>query len=288
MAVSNNVQPTLKRAPLTLPPVCTGQAAALKRIIPSCSPHRCWSAAGVLLLLLVWQGLALTTHTAIVASPADTLAALSQLAASGQLGQALTTTLRRLLLALALGSMLGFGLGLAAGYSRACRALLEPVRWAAMTLPTVFVAILGLLWFGMGDRQVIFLVTILVTPLIYVSTLSGFDTLDSQLIEMGRVYRFSRWQFFTDIYLPGISSQVITGLTLAAGTGVRAVLMAELLGAADGIGQSFNRAWTFLKTPELFAWMLASLLLMALLEFAILKPLRCRITRWQPSEKALP
>ncbi|MFN8449988.1 MAG: hypothetical protein U0521_15735 [Anaerolineae bacterium] len=73
----------------------------------------------------------------------------------------------------------------------------------------------------------------------------------------------------------------MTGLTLAAGIGVRAVLMAELLGANEGIGHSFNRAWTFLKTPEMFAWMLASLTLMALLEFGIFKPLRRTLTRWQ-------
>ncbi|MFN8565291.1 MAG: hypothetical protein U0703_27535 [Anaerolineae bacterium] len=70
----------------------------------------------------------------------------------------------------------------------------------------------------------------------------------------------------------------MTGLTLAAGIGVRAVLMAELLGANEGIGHSFNRAWTFLKTPEMFAWMLASLALMALLEFGIFKPLRRTLT----------
>ena len=63
--------------------------------------------------------------------------------------------------------------------------------------------------------------------------------------------------------------------------GPGAFLMAELLGAADGIGHSFNRAWTFLKTPELFAWMLVSLLLMTLLELGLLKPLRRTVMRWQ-------
>ncbi|MFN8565290.1 MAG: ABC transporter permease subunit [Anaerolineae bacterium] len=116
--------------------------------------------------------------------------ALSHLAVSGQLTSELAITLRRLLIALALGSAVGFSLGLASGFSRACRALLEPVRWVTMTLPTVFLAILGLLWFGIGDSQVVFLVSIIVAPVMYVNTLSGFDTLDPQLVEMARVYRF--------------------------------------------------------------------------------------------------
>lgn len=269
---------TIRRAALS------SQKGQPRNIIPTPPAHLWWSAGGALLLLLAWHFLAATTHTAIVASPAETWEALLRLSASGELTSELGITVRRLLTALVLGGTLGFSLGLAAGFSSACRALLEPVRWVAMTLPTVFVAILGLLWFGMGDRQVIFLVTILVTPVIYVNTLSGFDTLDQQLIEMARVYRFSHWQVLTEVYLPAIGFHVLTGLTLAAGTGVRAVLMAELLGAGDGVGHSFNRAWTFLKTPELFAWMLASLALMALLEFAFLKPLRRAITRWQQKE----
>lgn len=280
------MQPTLERTPSALPLTMPWRAAALKKWIPALPPRLGWSLAGVALLLLAWQALAATTHAAIVASPAATWAALRDLAGSGQLWSAVSITLGRLLVALALGGAVGFSLGLAAGFSPACRALLEPVRWAAMTLPTVFIAILGLLWFGMGHTQVIFLVTLIAAPVIYVNTLAGFDTLDRQLIEMGRVYRFSRWQSLTEIYLPGIGFNVITGLTLAAGIGVRAVLMAELLGAGDGIGHSFNRAWTFLKTPELFAWMLASLMLMALLEFGLLKPVRRALTRWQRQDAA--
>lgn len=275
------VQPTLERAPIIQPAALTGRIGRSRIVIPSPPAQLCWNAGGILLLLLAWHFLAASTPAAIVASPAETWEALRHLAASGKLTSELAITVGRLLTALTLGGVLGFGLGLAAGFSRSCRALLEPVRWVAMTLPTVFVAILGLLWFGMGDRQVIFLVTILVTPVIYVNTLSGFDTLDQQLVEMGRVYRFSRRQFLTEIYLPGIGFHVLTGLTLAAGIGVRAVLMAELLGAGDGVGHSFNRAWTFLKTPELFAWMLASLALMALLEVGIVKPLRRALTRRQ-------
>jgi len=275
------VQPTLERNIPTLPVTLPRPAAGLKKIAAACPAYLGWHLAGIGLLLLGWQLLAMTTHNAIVASPAATGEALYQLIISGQLVVEMAITVKRLLIALMLGGAVGFGLGVLAGFSRACRALLEPVRWVMMTLPAIFIAIFGLLWFGVGDTQVIFLVTVIAAPVVYLNTLAGFDSLDQQLIEMGRVYRFSRWQFLTDIYLPGIGFNVITGLTLAAGIGVRAVLMAEVLGAADGIGHSFNRAWTFLKTPELFAWMLVSLLLMALLELGFLKPLRRAVMRWQ-------
>lgn len=275
------MQPTLERASGNLPLDIPRQGRVAKKPFLSFSSDLCWSAGGLGLLLLLWQLLAATTHASIVASPPETWAALWHLAESGQLAGELAITFRRLLTALALGSVIGGGLGFAAGFKRSCRALLEPVRWIAMTLPTVFIAVLGLLWFGLGDSQAVFLVTMIVAPVVYVNTLAGFDTLDQQLIEMARVYRFSRRQALIEIYVPGIGFHILTGLTLAAGIGVRAVLMAELLGASDGVGHSFNRAWTFLKTPEMFAWMLASLMLMALLEFGMLRPLRRRLARRQ-------
>jgi NitT/TauT family transport system permease protein len=266
---------------LTFQSSLPAEAASRPAVTLSVRARALWSLGGVALMLLAWQVLAAHTHAALVASPAATWDALRGLVASGELWAELAITLRRLLAALALSSALGFGLGVIAGFSLNARAFLEPVRWVIMTLPTIFIAVMGLLWFGMGSTQVIFLVTVIVTPVIYINTLYGFDTLDRQLIEMARLYRFSRRQMFTEIYLPGIGFSVITGLTLAAGIGVRAVVIAELLGAFDGVGHSFNRAWTFLNTPEMFAWIAASLALMAGLEFALLNPVRRALTRWK-------
>lgn len=237
--------------------------------------------AGGLGILIIWQMLAQTTHQAIVASPVETLAALRRLWESGVLWQAVQTTLLRLVVALTIAGSLGMVLGLIAGFSALCRAFLEPARWVLMSLPAVFIAVLGMLWFGLGDQQVIFLVVVVIVPVIYVNTLAGIDNLDSHLLEMGRVFRFSRYQTLVRIILPGISPHVFAGFRLAAGIGVRAVVMAELLGAFDGVGRSFNNAWTFLKTPEMFAWMLVSLGLMAVLEFGVLLPAGRFILRWK-------
>lgn len=275
------MQPVLDRNHIGLNTDETLPVSGLRRMFPRIQTRQLYGLGGVVFIMLTWHALAQRTHTAIVASPADTWAALQHLATSGQLWTQMVVTLCRLLLALTAGGALGFGLGLAAGFSAAWRAFLEPLRWVIMTLPTIFVAVMGLLWFGMGNVQVVFLVTLITSPVIYVNTVSGFDALDRQLVEMGRVYRFSRWQSFTQIYLPGIGGSILTGLTLAAGIGVRAVIIAELMGAFEGMGHSFNQAWTFLKTPEMFAWMLASLGLMGLVEFGLLRPLSRYVTRWK-------
>ena len=79
----------------------------------------------------------------------------------------------------------------------------------------------------------------------------------------------------------GCSSPVVAGLTLATGIGVRGVVLGEVLGAQDGIGHAFARAMSYLDTPRIFAWVLVALGLMAVLEFAVLRPVRARVMRWK-------
>jgi NitT/TauT family transport system permease protein len=240
-----------------------------------------YGVAGIVALLAGWQLLSMVVHEAIVASPLATLVALQRIAWEGALWKELFTTLKRLLAGLSLASVLGLSLGLAAGLKPRIRSFLEPVRWVGMTLPAVIIGVMAMLWFGMGNTQVIFMVFVIIMPIIYVNTLEGILAIDDRIIEMGQVYQFPRKLLLTEVYLPGIGSSVIAGLTLAMGIGIRAVILSELLGAFDGMGHSFSRAWTYLNTPDLFAWILVCLALMGVLEFGILDPIRRRLTRWK-------
>lgn len=240
-----------------------------------------YGVAGIVALLAGWQLLSMVVHEAIVASPLATLVALQRIAWEGALWKDLFTTLKRLLAGLSLASVLGLSLGLAAGLKPRIRSFLEPVRWVGMTLPAVIIGVMAMLWFGMGNTQVIFMVFVIIMPIIYVNTLEGILAIDDRIIEMGQVYQFPRKLLLTEVYLPGIGSSVIAGLTLAMGIGIRAVILSELLGAFDGMGHSFSRAWTYLNTPDLFAWILVCLALMGVLEFGILDPIRRRLTRWK-------
>ncbi len=240
-----------------------------------------FGALGVVAILVVWQLLSMTVSPAIMASPADTAVALGRLAWGGELWLQLLITIKRLVIGLAVGAATGFVLGVLAGLEPRLRAFLEPIRWVGMTIPAVIIAVLALLWFGLGDATVIFVVAVIVVPLVFVNTVAGVLAIDRRLVEVGRVYEFSWRLMLAQIYLPGIASPVMAGLTLAAGVAVRAVVLAELLGAMNGIGYAFSRAMSYLETPLLFAWIVVLLALMAVLEFGVLRPLRRRTMRWR-------
>ncbi len=247
-------------------------------------PKIVYAVAGIAAVMAGWQILSLVMHEVIVASPQATVTALVRLVQEGTVGRMVFITVRRLLLSLFFASTIGLSVGIIAGLKPRFRTFLEPVRWAGMTLPAVIIVVLAMLWFGMGSTQVIFVVVAIITPIIYVNTVEGILAVDERIIEMARVYRFSKRLLLTQVYLPAIGPAVLAGLTLATGIGIRAVILAELLGAFDGIGHSFARAQSFLNTPEIFAWILVCLMLMGALEFGVLAPLRRRLTHWKQEQ----
>jgi len=236
---------------------------------------------GILAMLAVWQLLSLWLPSIIVASPVDTFLELSKMVSTMALWQNLGLSLGRIMAGVFIGSFAGGIFGIIAGLSRRWNAFLEPIRWVVMTVPAIVVLVLLLLFFGMGSTQVIVMTAIVTLPFTYVSTLEGMQAIDRRLIEMAQVYRIPRNLRLTSIYLPGIGSALMAGLTLATGIGVKAAILAEFMGARDGIGHELFLSWTHLNTPELYSWIILTFALLALIEFGVLRPLRGVLLKWQ-------
>jgi NitT/TauT family transport system permease protein len=251
--------------------------------LPTCTPRQRWlyGSLGAIALVVLWQVLSIVLGEVIIASPWTTVQAFVTLLRHSKTWMHILTTLQRLVVGLLIGSGVGIILGLVAGLNVAVRLMLEPLRWVVMTVPAVIFALVAMLWFGMGSKPVVFVAAIVTAPYTYVNIMEGLLAIDEKLIEMGRSFRLSRRMMLTEIYLPGIGSSLIAALTLTVGMGIRVVVLAELMSAHDGIGHAFSRAWTHLNTPGIFAWLLASLLLLGILEFAVLRPLKKRQLRWK-------
>ena len=246
-------------------------------------PHRpaLYVCLGIAGMIAVWQILSMFLPRVVLASPEATLSALWHLAQNGDLWREFGHSLGRLLIGLAGGAAVGITLGVLAGISPRLRLFLEPMRWGIMTVPVIVLSVLAMLWFGIGSAGIVWLTGVITVPTNYVSTLEGMLAIDSRIIEMSHVFRIPPRLRLTQIYLPGIGSSVMAGLTLASGIGVRASILAEFIGARNGIGHSLFLSWTFLDTPSLFAWIIVTFAMLGLVEFGVLRPVRDRLMRWK-------
>ncbi|NMA52390.1 MAG: ABC transporter permease subunit [Peptococcaceae bacterium] len=236
---------------------------------------------GVLTIVVGWQLLSMHYNRVLIPSPADTLRALFDIYSSGELIENLKISFNRQLIGLAVGTILGLVTGIMAGINRKLELIIQPLTRLLLAVPAIVFVVMAMVWFGMGSTMAIFLVSLLVYPIMHVNTVQGFKSIDSKLLEMGKVYRLPGIIKVKKIYLPGLTYSVVAGFSLATASSVRLTVMAELLGAREGIGQKIAISRAYLQIDNLFAWVLVLILIIVLLEWFIIRPLNKFSARWK-------
>lgn len=236
---------------------------------------------GFMLLLAGWQVLSMNMHEILLASPVHAAVSLWSMIGTSYFDEHFWTTLKRISMGIIFGGSVGFLLGIAAGLHEDIKNILEPLRWLIMSVPPVVVVVLAMLWFGMGSTMVVFIISVLVAPNIYINTARGLEMIDKTLVEMARLYKFNFFMLLKHVYTPAIIGPLSAAVVMVTCQGGRTVVMAELLGANDGIGYALGVTRSNLEIPELFAWVLTSLIIVAVFEFILFRPVQNYFMRWK-------
>ncbi len=234
-----------------------------------------------MLLLVGWQILSLNMHEIVLASPIQATTALWEMIQTPYYFEHFLVTLKRVSIGILIGGFAGFFLGIVAGLNRDIKCLLEPLRWLTMSVPPVVVVVLAMLWFGMGSTMAIFLISVLVAPTIYINTARGIEMVDKDLVEVAKVYKFSPLTILKDVYTPAIAAPLSAAIVLGTCQAARVVVMAELLGANEGVGYAIGFTRSNLEIPQLFAWILTTLFIVAIFEFILFRPIQNYFVRWK-------
>lgn len=207
-----------------------------------------WTAP--LLVLLVWEALCRSGFVAPQILPAPSKVALTawKLAATGSLFSDLGVSLARAATGFAIGGLLGFGLGVAVGFSRIAEAAIDRSVQMVRAVPFLAALPLTIIWFGVGEGQKIFLVSLGVLFPIYVNTVLGIRQVDPKLLELARVQGLSGWTTIRRVILPGALPSILTGVRYALAVAWLALVVAETVGAQAGLGFLAMDAREFLRT----------------------------------------
>lgn len=236
---------------------------------------------GVAIILLIWQLMSLKYNKVLLPSPADAISSLLVILHNGELLENLIISFQRQIMGLVIGVILGISSGILAGLNYKLELIIQPLINALLAIPAIIFVVMAMVWFGMGTTMAIFLVSLLVYPIMHLNTLEGFKSIDRSLLEMSRVYKLPAMIKIKRIYLPGLTHSLIAGFSLAAASSVRLTVMAELLGAREGIGQKIAISRAYLETDMLFAWVLVLIMIIVLLELAIVRPLNKFSAGWK-------
>ena len=180
----------------------------------------------------------------------------------------------RIALGFLLSFVVGFLLALMSCRHRLFRDFVDPIISLLRTIPVASFIILLLIWVG-NQALTVFLAFFIVLPLIYTNMVTGFESVDRQMLEMARVYGLSRWRTFLYIYRPAFMPFLMSSTKISLGMTWKSGIMAEVLATPKpSIGKEMATARTFLATPDLLAWTVVVMVLSFLFEKAFMELLK--------------
>lgn len=221
----------------------------------------------LLFWLLVWELLSLAvSQKLLLPAPAQVLRRLAALAATADFWRITARSLLRILCGVVAAVAAGTVLAVLTSRFRTLRALLSPLLTIIKSTPVASFIILALIWMG-RDILPAFIAVLMVLPVVWTNVSAGIAAADISLLEVAKVFRFSRWKTLVRIYTPSVMPYFISGCRSALGLGWKAGIAAEVLTVpAASIGKMLYESKLYLETTDLFAWTLVVILCSIIIE----------------------
>lgn len=196
----------------------------------------------------------------------------------------LSRTLFRVVGAFVVALVLASTVGILMGVDETAERFFETFVLVGLTLPALAVSIIVLLVVGFTEAAGILAIVIVITPPMTENVWEGTKNLDPDLIKMGQVFRADRRMMLTDVVLPQLSPYLLAATRFGLGIGWKIAVIVEWVGLGSGIGQKLRDSFDLFSLTGVMAWTLSFVVVMAALEFLVLKRVEAHLTRWQPAE----
>jgi NitT/TauT family transport system permease protein len=192
-------------------------------------------------------------------------------------------TLARIFLAFFAAMAAGIGIGLAMGLNRIVERSLLSVIPLMLTMPTILMVFLAVMWFGFSEAGGLVAVMVVVTPYVAVNMSEGTKAMDKSLIDMAVTFKARQYLLLRKIYLPQLMPYIFSAFRYAFGMTWKIVALAETFGLKFGIGYMFFFWFQQFDMTQVLAWIIMFVVLMLVLEHGVFARLESRAFAWRPS-----
>ena len=187
--------------------------------------------------------------------PTAVISAASDLMARGVLFTHIFDSLYRVLLAVGAATALGVPLGLAMGWSPRFRFVVDPLLEFIRPIPPLAWIPLSILWFGIGDVQIVYIIFLAAFFPIVLNSLAGARDVDPYLVRAGLSLGAGPRELFLSVVLPAALPHIFTGMRVGLGIGWMALVAGELVAAPSGLGYMINNARTLFRSDYILLGM---------------------------------
>lgn len=229
--------------------------------------------------LVIWQlGY---NYAKFLPSPSELTEQFNEFIRNSETYMHIGVTLRRLLIGLFMGIVIGTVAALLSRFNSKMKSVMDVYVFIALTVPSMAVAFISLMLFGISELGVYVAVAVITFPFITITLQDGLKTLDKGQLEMAKVYQIRRFQIFRQIILPYMYPYFFAAIRNTHALGWKVVVVAEVFSVRTGIGFQFNHAFDSFSIGDVLIWLLFFLGVVLFLEYVVLRQIEKRVFHWR-------
>jgi NitT/TauT family transport system permease protein len=206
----------------------------------------------VAIVLALWEWLGNHIDPVLFTKPSLVAVAAVQMVMSGELWNYLAPSLVVLAIGLSLAAVIGIAVGLVLARFWIADVAFGVYITFLYSIPSVALVPLIVLWTGYETTAKVVILFLFAFFPMAINTYQGVKNVDPKLIEVGRAFRCSEGQLWTNIVLPGALPFIVTGLRLAVGRGLIGMVLADLYTAISGVGYLIVRTASTFQVDRMF------------------------------------
>jgi NitT/TauT family transport system permease protein len=239
-------------------------------------------AAFMLLFFVLWE---IASNTGIVdpilvPAPTDIIDATRRLGNTYFFWDAVWVTAQEALLGFFFGVLAAYLVGTAIGLFPAVRRAIYPLVVAVEIVPRIALAPVFLSWFGLGMASKVAMAAGICFFPVLINVVLGLETVNKDAQNLLRSLGASKWETYTKLLLPASLPEIFASLKVAITFALTGAIVAEYVGANEGLAVLLKTFFFQLLTAEGFAVILA-LSVMGLVFYWLTMLLEARIVYWR-------
>jgi NitT/TauT family transport system permease protein len=175
--------------------------------------------------------------------------------------------------------LIGIPLGIAIARVRLLQYTLKPVVMGLQALPSICWMPLAILWFGLNESAILFVVVMGSLLAVAISTEDGVNSIQPQLLQVAGTLGIRGPRFYGGVLIPAALPGIVTGLKLGWSFAWRALMAGELLFVSGGLGQLLTMGRELLDVAQVMAVMLAIIAVGVLTDRLLFQTVEVRVRR---------
>jgi len=192
---------------------------------------------GILVVLAVWElANRSVDNEFFFVGPWRVTKKFAELFIGGEIYPHLKVSGIEFLLGYSIAAIVGVIMGLAFGISKLIRDFLDPWLGGLYATPTVALAPLIIVWFGVElTPKIVIVLATAVVPIV-LNTYTGVLNVGQEFQMLASAFCISKYRALFKILIPGSLPYIVTGLRLATSRAIVGIVVGEYFGSSHGIG----------------------------------------------------